>query len=228
MAEAPNPDAWRGTVRRRLIVVAVDLRRLGRGRPGHGSSGCRSHEHERLAAKAERQQIAHADAAGAARRRSSIATVACWRRRPTPTRSMPSRPRSTTPQATARKLCDVARRLLHVEGPVRGAGRAPVEAAAVHLRQAARLARGSRSGRGAQAGRRRVHEGEPPLLPDARADGAASSGYVGLDNKGLGGIEQSTTPSSAARTARRWSSPTPRATRSTASSGRRPPAPRSS
>ena len=49
-------------------------------------------------------------------------------------------------------------------------------------------------------------------------------GYVGLDNTGLGGIESAYDSRFAARTARSSSRPTPRATRSAGSSGRRPPA----
>ena len=55
MADAPHPDAWRATVRRRLVVVAVILATWATGVQAR-LVWLQVHEHDRFVLKAERQQ----------------------------------------------------------------------------------------------------------------------------------------------------------------------------
>ena len=82
------------------------------------------------------------------------------------------------------------RGLPRVERAAGRAGGQAVEEPAVHLREAACLARRGRRGRRAQAGRRRACARRAAGSTRCASCWRGVLGYVGLDNKGLAGIEQ--------------------------------------
>ena len=222
MADAPNPDAWRATVRRRLVVVAV-IFDLWTTAVQARLLWLQVYEHERLLKSGRQPDLADADPAGHARadHRSRGARPGDVGRRRHGVRG-PERDRRR--RGHGAQVVRGPRGLPHVERTAGRAGGQAVEGQAVHLRQAACLARGGRRGRRAQAGWRGPAQGEPPVLPDARADGRRSRlcrprqqgpgrdrAEVQRHHPGQGRAGAGATP-------------TPSATPSTASACRRPPA----
>ncbi len=222
MADAPHPDAWRATIRRRLVVVAV-IFAAGPRPSRRASCGCRC-----------------------------TSTSTCWRSwtiRSDGFCTLPAMRGTITdregrvlatsadadtvfavpteiddPESTARKLCRVIdgcssskdqyaalvdrlsrrRAFAYVKRQV-----SPEEAAAV---------------RRPEAGRRRLEQGEPAVLSDARADGSACSATSASTTPGWPASSVDTTISFAAKTGGRWCTPMPSTRRSTASVCRRRPA----
>ena len=165
-------------------------------------------------ARAERQQLRTLDAAGQARRdpRSQRPRARVQRRRRHDRRR--SRRRSTIPTTSRAQVCARARRL-H--------GRASAQAMAEAARAAASRSPTSRrqvvAGRGAAASRalklagHRLHQGEPPLLPEQASWRRTCSATSASTTTGWAASSRPTTRRSAARTARSSSRPTRGATR---------------
>ena len=110
-----------------------------------------------------------------------------------------------------------------------GDGAEPPPRLAVRLSRAQGVARRGAAGQGAGAERRRLHQGEPALLPEEGARGSRARLRRPRQHRAWPVSSRPTTRRFAAPRARSSSRPTPGGTRSTAGSiGRRPPARRSS
>ena len=210
--------------KRRVVVAAVVLGALGARRSRRGSSTCRSFEHAELVARAERQQMRTHRRAGQARRhpRSPRPRARDERRRRHDLRG--AHRRSPIARRRGREALQRARRL-HGQGARRTLVDRLGAAQGVRLRPPAGVARPGAARRGAQSRRHRLHQGEPALLSEHASSPRTCSATSASTTTGLSGIEVRLRLADPRQgRARSWSRPTRGATRSAASSGRRPPA----
>ena len=138
MADAPHPDAWRATVRRRLVVVAVIFAVWSTAVQAR-LLWLQVHEHEHLSRKA-RNQISRTLTLPAMR-----GTITDREGRVLATSAdadtiyaVPTE--IDDPESTARKLCQVLEGCSSSKEQLRRTGRTAVEAARIRVRQAAGVA----------------------------------------------------------------------------------------
>ena len=184
MADAPHPDAWRVTVRRRLVIVAVIFAVWSTAVQAR-LLWLQVHEHEHLLKKAT-NQIARILTLPALRGTITDREGRSWRRRLTPTPSFAVPTAIDNPESTADKLCRALERCSKQE-------------------RAALVEKLSKR-RAFTYVRRQVSPAEASAVLDLKLDGvgltkesrrfypmrelmAGVLGYVGFDNRGLAGIE---------------------------------------